>query len=337
MEKSKILSTLCSLAISDVKKAEKLYTLVSEEILSESEVIQYLVHKDLGSTLECFCSIDIGYPTAKRKKPQAVSGSEWTDNELNYYNVSFIEVNPEKIVKIKQISGKAAKFLENNKYLTPATFAEKKGIDLASMATTEFQKYMLLVLNNPSKESCVDSMFESFMKSILDDRFLVQPKYDMKLHVCHTEKKATADLVAILFPQLYIGVIVVEDKPRETSKTNNQWENTEAQIVAEAIAIAQQERWPVETPIFMFRVMEIYISVYKAVFTHEFTNSVRNGIKRTVPLEILKYAPRDPTFEGQIPGCNLLDPLDRELLTSILYSISEEIKERKQYSPTSTT
>ena len=326
MDKLKILDGLCNLKINERKIAEKLYTLISEDILSESDVIQYLLQKELNYILECFCSIDSNYSDTKRRKPPPVSGSDWTNVELDYYNTNFVDVSYESIVKIVTLSDKATRFIEDNKNLTQNALTEEGEINLVDAKATEFQKHILLVLNNPSKESCVDNMFSCFMRNVLDNEFLVELRYDIQLFVSNTKKKATADIVAILFPQFYIGVIVVEDKSRETSKTDTQWENTEAQMIAEAIAIVQQKKWPKNMPIFMFRVMEIYVSVYKAVFTTEFIDSVKNGIKRNIPIEIMRYSPIDPKFEGKTPGCNLLKSSERELLAKILYSISQEIK-----------
>lgn len=177
-------------------------------------------------------------------------------------------------------------------------------------------------------ESCVDNMFQKLMENIMDtSEFLITQRYDMDLYISNVKRKATADIVAILFEKLYVGVIVVEDRPRDASRTPSQWDNAEAQLVAEAIAIAQQERWPEKAPIFMFRVTDIFVSVYKAIFSNELITSVKTGTRRSTPFSVLRYSPKDPLFSGSMPGCNLLRPADRELVTKMLNSMSIEIKE----------
>src|SRR4051812_43537720 len=118
MDKSRILDGLCSLKINERKIAEKLYALISESVLSESDVIQHLLCKELSHILECFCSIDVNYSDRKRRKPLPVSGSEWTTVELDYYNVNFIDVSYEDMVKIVALSDRANRFVKDNEKLT---------------------------------------------------------------------------------------------------------------------------------------------------------------------------------------------------------------------------
>ena len=320
-----IINDLCSEErINDEKIAEKLHILVKEGVLNEGKVIQYLYQQPrqerLHSIFEHFCFMDNAY-LRKRKKPQSASASDWSNNELDFYNVVIIDVVLNDIVHMpSSLSAKSMKFIEDNKHLTPSTFVGKKNLSDIT-ANTEFQQHMLLVSKNPSRESCVDNMFICFMRSVLDNEFLVEGKYDMKLTVSNIEKKATADIVAILFPHIHIGVIVVEDKSKETSKTKVQQVNAEAQLIAEGIAIAQQKRWPQNMPIFMIKVAGTYVSLYKTIFTKEFVNSVKCGIKRNIPFKILRYSSEDPIFEGRASGCDLQDPIERELLVKALYGI----------------
>ena len=109
----------------------------------------------------------------------------------------------------------------------------------------------------PSNESSVDDMMKTFLSEILSDRFLVKTRYDRPLEigvfllakrpvpVGPKKKMATADVIAVLFPQLYVGMVVVEDKPHDYSKSELQWDNAEAQTIAEAIAVMQHKHWPV--------------------------------------------------------------------------------------------
>jgi len=323
-----ILKRIINLIIDSSKKAATLRTLVNDSVLAESDIIQFLINEtnnDCAYILESFLSVD---QLSKKRPISVLSGSGWTDAELDYYNVVFEDVCPNDIVNTNvSLSDKAAKFVENNKDFTLATLANKKGIEQMIAVSTEFQRCIVLVLNNPSMESCVDNMFYKFMENIMDtNKFLITQRYDMDLYISNIKRKAIADIVAIFFSQMYVGVIVVEDKPRDTSKTSTQWDNAEAQLLAEAIAIAQQDRWPEEAPIFMFRVLEVYVSVYKVIFSKEFLTSVRNGTRRSKPFNVLRYSPKDLVFSGNIPGCNLLNPIERDLLTKMLYSMSIEIE-----------
>lgn len=318
------LQSIINLRIDDNRKALAIRTLVNENVLTDSDVIKFLIDNSYTSILEQFLSVD----KIKKRSLHASSGSSWTDNELCYYNIVFEDVSVTDIADINiELTDKALNFIESNKYFSSATLADKTGIEQVNIVTTEFQKCIVLVLNNPSMESCVDNMFQKFMESIMDTNvFLITQRYDMDLYISNVKRKATADIVAILFSKLYVGVVVVEDKPKDSSKTSAQWNNAEAQLVAEAIAIAQQNRWPEGTNIFMFRVMEVYVSVYKVKFSKELLTSVKTGTRRVNPFIISRYSPKDTLFENSTPGCNLLNPSDRELLTKLLNSISIEIK-----------
>lgn len=124
----------------------------------------------------------------------------------------------------------------------------------------------------PSNESYVDDMMKTFLSEILSDRFLVKTRYDMPLEIGLTgsvglqKKMATADVIAVLFPQLYVGMVVVEDKPHDYSRSELQWDNAEAQTIAEAIAVMQQKHWPVEMPVFAMRVLGTFVTIYKLNF-----------------------------------------------------------------------
>src|SRR2546430_1712202 len=138
MDKSKILNGLCNLKINERKIAEKLYSLIGEDVFSESDVIQHLLQKELNSILECFCSIDVNYSDTKRRKPLPVSGSDWTNMELSYYNVNFIDVNYESIVKIIALSDKASQFIKDNETLTQNVLTEEGESNLVDAKATEF-------------------------------------------------------------------------------------------------------------------------------------------------------------------------------------------------------
>jgi len=319
------LGFICSLNINEYKKAESIYKLMLDHKITQSDVTEFLFKNNLKSVAEAFFTFEeVGIV---KRKINAVSGSDWTEEHIKYFNVIFEDViKSDEICQIVDISKKANKFIEDNKDLNDLSFAGRKGKNLAKAARTDFQRKVMFVLLNPSKESCVDVMMQTFLENILDERFLVEQRYKMQLTISNIKKEATADVVAILFPQFYIGVIVVEDKPENTSETEYQHLNTEAQIVSEGIAVAQQEQWPSNTAVYMLRVMKTNVSIYKANFDKEFINSVKNGTRRIQPFVIKRFAPTPSIAIGRSrPGFDIVDPSDREMLVKIIYSISKYI------------
>ena len=97
-------------------------------------------------------------------------------------------------------------------------------------------------------------------------------------------------------------------------------------MISEGIAVAQQDNWLLNTPVYMLRVMKTNVSVYQAVFSEEFLRSVKTGIRRMFPLVINRYAPSDSIVVGRSrPGLDIVDPTDRELLVKIVHNISVSI------------
>ena len=321
------LKFVCSLNINEYKKAESMYKLVSDGRLSQSDVIDFLMQNEYIAIAEIFLSFDSN--DVRKRKLTTVSGNEWDEEQLDYFSVVFEDINENDICEIVEVDGKAKQFLAENSSFTQTTFVGKKDIDLANAATSDFQRKVMFVLLNPSKESCVDVMMQSFLENILDSRFLVEQRYKMPLLLSKKKREATADVVAILFPQIYVGVIVVEDKPEDTSETEQQQSRIEAQLVAEGIAVAQQKHWPKDSPVYMLRVLKTSISIYKANFTDEFINSIKNGTRRLTPFVVKRFAPAPSFVIGRIrPGCDIIDKNDRELIVKLVYSISKDIISR---------
>ena len=144
-------------------------------------------------------------------------------------------------------------------------------------------------------------MVKTFLSDILSDRFFVKTRYDMQLTISLRKRKATADVIVVLFPQLYIGIVVVEDKPHDTSKSNNYWDNAEAQAVAEGIAVMQQKQWPKDLPVFAVRVLETCMTIYKLSFDKALIEDIEKGIRRNTPYIIERFIP-ETTISGQRPG-----------------------------------
>ena len=182
-------------------------------------------------------------------------------------------------------------FLNFNKDLTRRTLAMGLTHESALEADTGFKKGVLFVLSAPSNESSVDDMVKTFLSDILSDRSFVKTRYDMQLTISLRKREATADVIVVLFPQLYIGIVVVEDKPHDTSKSNNYWDNAEAQAVAEGIAVMQQKQWPKDLPVFAVRVLETCMTIYKLSFDKALIEDIEKGIRRNTPYIIERFIP----------------------------------------------
>ena len=318
------LEFICSLSISAHDKAKSIYKLVSGNVISDTDVVNFLCQHNLKAVAECFYTID--EPHIPRKRVSVASGSDWNTTHLDYFNILFEDIDEGAICQTCDISQAAADFLTYNADLTPRSFVGIKGDELANAAKTDFQRKVMFVLLNPSKESCIDVMMQTFLENILGNRFLVEQRYKMRLTVSNAIREATADLVAVLFPQFLIGVIVVENKLDATSDTDTQQALAEAQMISEGIAVAQQAQWCPSTPVFMLLVMRTNICVYKADFTDEFLRAVRLGTRRMLPFAIKRYAPPPSVAIGRPrPGLDIVDPYDREKLVKIIHSISVSI------------
>jgi len=172
-------------------------------------------------------------------------------------------------------------------------------------------------------------MMQTFLENVLNDRFCIEPRYKMPLQICNKKREATADIVAILFPQTIVGLIIVEDKPEDTSNTEKQHSDAEAQMVAEAIAIAQQEYWNIENPIYMLRVLKTYVSIYKAKLDKKILSCVESGTSPILPTIIIRMYPPSKINIGRIrPGFNIINKQDRLQLVKIISSIGFDIATR---------
>jgi hypothetical protein len=324
-DQEKELEFICSLNINEYDKAKFIYKIVLDNRISDVRAVNFLYKNNLRGVAECFCTLDES--NVIRKRASVASGSEWTSEHVDYFNIVFEDVNASGICEdVIVLSVKANDFLADNRCLTLRSFVGITGEELANAAKTDFQRKVMFVLLNPSKESCIDVMMQTFLESILGDRFLVEQRYKMKLTVSNTKKEATADLVAVLFPQFYIGVIVVENKPEAASDSEHQQAYAEAQMISEGIAVAQQDQWSPNVPVYMLLVMKTNVSVYKANFTHEFIRSVKNGTRRILPFVVKRYAPAPSVAIGKPrPGLDIVEPSDRDILVRIIHSMSVSI------------
>ena len=324
-EQEQELGFICSLNIDDGQKALTIYNLTLDNKVLQSDVTHFFFkhkHKDLA---EAYFALE---KIRKHKRTLHVaSGSEWTIDTLGYFNVIFNNViDSNEICQTADLDERASTFLQANSNLSYRSFADKEGIDLANAAETDFQRKIMFVLLNPAKESCVDVMVQALLEGVLCKRFLVEQRYRMQFTISNVTKEATADMVAILFPQLYIGVIVVENKSENASDMDYQQSNAEAQMISEGIAVAQQDNWSTNIPVYMLLTFKTSIIFYKAEFTHEFVRSVKYGIVRNSPFIVQKYCPRHSISVGRSrPGLDIVNPKDRDNCIRILHSISVHI------------
>ena len=307
-------------------KSKSLVSVVKERKNLLTSTIQLLIDNRCTELLETFLTDYEHFPKKRRTSIQAVSGYEWTHEQLDYFMICFTDTEQSNILcEHYELTSKANRFMNSNMNLTPKTVALGLTKESASDADTEFKRDTLFVVNVPSNESSVDDMMKTFLSEILSDRFLVKTRYDMPLEISSKKKMATADVIAVLFPQLYVGMVVVEDKPHDYSRSELQWDNAEAQTIAEAIAVMQQKHWPVEMPVFAMRVLGTFVTIYKLNFDSGFIHSVRKGAKRDEPFAVLRFLP-DTIIPGQKPGWNLLDPMSRNTLINAVNDISLNIE-----------
>jgi hypothetical protein len=317
------ISKVLQLDIADSTKAKHLIILCKEHPELYESITDLLIDHQQNSLLSLFLTEydDIGI----KRKISKLRGSKWTYEQLDYFKIDFQDTsNTEDICPTSQINEDAQRFLHDNKDID-GYFELTEESQISSVINTAFKGYLLYVQKSPSVESCVDDAVRELLQQTLGNNFLVKTRYDMTLSMSNGSTKATADVLAIFIPKLYMGVIIVEDKPHETSKTNEQHSDAEAQMVAEALAIVQQKRWPLNKPIFMLRVLETNITFYKACFTNELISSVTKGQRRLDPFLITRLEYRNPLFTNDRPGYNVLKRKDREIIVSILSNIGYHI------------
>lgn len=311
------------LDIPDTTKAKHLIILCKEHPELYESITNLLIDCEQNSLITLFLSeyddIEI------KRKIHKLSGSKWTYEQLDFFKIDFQDTsNLEDICPISQINDTAQQFLDENNDID-GYFDLTEESQISNVINTSFKGYLLYVQKSPSVESCVDDAVRELLQKTLGSNFLVKTRYDMTLSMSDGSTKATADVLAIFIPKLYMGVIIVEDKSHEMSKTNEQHSDAEAQMIAEALAIVQQKRWPLDKPIFMLRVLETNITFYKACFTNELISSVTRGQRRLSPFFVTRLEYRNPLFTNDRPGYNILKRKHREIIVNILSNIGNYI------------
>jgi hypothetical protein len=309
--------------VSSVLKSKMLVNVVRERSDILTTTIELLTKCSDTQLLTLFIT-EYESPQSKRRRfINANSASDWSSEELDYFMINFQDIADfSNMCDSYTITPRANAFICSNRALTRSTVAEGLKERSAVIADTEFKRDALFVANIPSNESSVDDMIKTFLSEILSDRFLVKTRYDIQLIISSQKRKATADVIVFLFPQLYVGVIVVEDKPNDKSRSESQWDNAEAQAVAEAIAVMQQRSWPHGLPVFALRVLETFVTIYRLDYNANLLSDVKGGNRSSVPCVIKRFMP-DSIVIGQRPGWDLLDPPSREILVNAISSMSQ--------------
>jgi hypothetical protein len=324
-EKRKEIEKIATLDIRDDAKIKYFIRLSQQHPELYEPIIKLLIENEHENLLALFLEADYTELPTKRKIAPATSVSGWTAEQLEDFCIEFKDTAKiSDICPVSEINTNAKKILDENKDID-GPFSLTNESQISTLMNTPFKGYLLYVQNSPSVESCVDDTIRELLQQTLGENFLVKTRYDMTLNMSNKLTKATADLLAIFIPKLYMGVIIVEDKPQDTSETKNQHSNAEAQMVAEAVAIVQQERWPTDKPIFMLRVLGTNITFYKACFTRELISSIKTGSRRTKPFLITKHEHRDPFFPNKRPGYDILKKEEREIAVQIISNIGNYI------------
>ena len=306
--------------IDNERKSRLLVTVVKERTDTLTETIVLLTSLLHDKLLQLFLANYDDLSIHKRERITANSASDWTSEELAYFMIEFNDTDSSaELCEHFDLTQKAKR--SANSGLTCKSVASGFTHESATEANTEFKRDALFVVNMPSNESSVDDMVKTLLSSILSDRFLVKTRYDMQLRVSSAKRKATADLIVMLFPQLYVGIVIVEDKSHDTSKNDNQWDNAEAQTIAEGIAVMQQKNWPIGLPVFALRVLSTSVTIYRLCYDRSFLDNVERGIKRDTPYVVIRLIP-DVLITGQRPGWDLLDPKSREIVVTAINDIS---------------
>ena len=313
--------------IPDSIKAKHLIILCNEHPELYEFITSLLIDLQKNSILNIFL-IEFDNRIYVVKRRLAVTpGSGWNYEQLNYFKIEFQDVTDiESICPKYYINNDAKNFLDKNIDINGA-FDLTEDMQISDVINTPFKGYLLYVQKSPSIESCVDDMIRELLQQTLGNNFLVKTRYDMILNMSNGSTKATADVIAIFIPKLYMGIIVVEDKPCETSKTDDQHHDAQAQMVAEGLAIVQQQRWPPNKPIFMMRVLGTNITFYKACFTNELITSVKKGLRRVEPFSITRLEYRNTLFTNDRPGYNIMKRKEREITVGIISNIANYITE----------
>ena len=313
---------ICNSSLTDLQKGRALRRLVrSKKADSDEMIFNYLCQKWI-KVLPFFLEEEEATNVFQKKAPPGRSASYWTKNEeLDFYGIRFVMIeNWEFMIKKTPLSEKAKRFIEETSAFSEASFAIKLK-DVGKQKWNLFMKkcYLAHLYNNC--EVKIDDLLQCFFEQIMDEKFfLITMQQKFELRVNNYDGEAKADICVLYCPKEIAGVIVSEDKLSEGTNENE----GEAQAIAEAIAVSQQQKWPNEKPVFFFRTRGFYVTFYAGIFDRNFCQLVREGKYAIVPTEVSKYAPGI----GNNKGINLLNHEERLVLAEILCSLEAYISEQ---------
>lgn len=257
------------------------------------------------------------------------SGSKWTTADLERLFVEFdLQTDLSQIAPDNDgLSPPAQVFLDNNKNLTRDSLEE-------DLTNTTFAHMAYWVYRSRGVESNVDDMVVELFRSIfVNECFLVKTQTVLPLEYSigslkrKRSSEATADVILLKkCGQMYKrGLIVVEDKAYIYEAAENPSKAAEAQLMAEAIAVAQQASWDCRDPVYMLRLMGFEVTFYKATFNKEFLNDVRKGVRRLEPFSVKKLVPAGPMHDTGEHGFHLLKHNHRQSVVQVLDNIRRDL------------
>lgn len=127
---------------------------------------------------------------------------------------------------------------------------------------------------DPEIETVVNRIMSFILDLCFEKEFQIKPEQPFNLNVCGDKRQAIPDFSLSGLGDSeakFKGLLVVEDK---TDKSQG---DGEAQMIAEGIAVTQQEIWKTEWPLFMILCKGTKLSLYKANFSKRLLDNVREG------------------------------------------------------------
>jgi hypothetical protein len=113
----------------------------------------------------------------------------------------------------------------------------------------------------------------------------------------------------------------------EENKTLSNNEGTpEAQLLAQAIAVAQQFNWNFDDSVYMIIAKGLSLTFYKVKFTKNFIENVKIGLDSSLPIFVDKYP---STIAVSNVEFNLYNERGRKNAAEVLFKISNIIRKRR--------
>ena len=244
------------------------------------------------------------------------SPSNWSGKELKFYKIETERcTNIDEFIVLENMDQHAKDFVEKYKDLSYLDMGFKKAV---KESMDDFTRPLYFVFTQMKIESHVDNLMSILFKGVLPpEHFYVFYHYPFSFQIGGDETKSIPDLAVFYVPKELIGVIVVEDKAQGAKDLKP--EDAEAQAIAEAIAVCQQENWIENYPIYFIRSIGYNLTFYKAIFSKEFLEDVKLGNERKTITKVRKLFKDDGLNSD---GYSLLHPKEREQICQAIYSIA---------------